>query len=519
MKNCLLLLSFCFCMIGFSQSYTYPGQVWVKLKPSFTLMEFNMYLNNDVALDKDWQRLVKELKISSIHHPFKSHDADVQRIYKVHFSYQIDPAFASAEINKLLDVAWAEPCQVYKTFTTPNDLDNKQSGYFNMLQASAAWTMKGTSLTTIAIIDDAIQSDHPDLAANIYTNPKEIPGNTIDDDSNGYVDDSHGYDVAASDTDVRPPNSLALLMLHGTHTAGIAGGVTDNTIGMASISYNTVRILPVKSSTLPNILTHVEEGIDYAVTMHPDVISMSFGGSDTSIIKTMKTLLEAAHKNGIMCVAAAGNEGQEIVTYPAAFDHVIAVGSVSIGDTVSSFSNYGNFIDMMAPGEKIYSTLPGISYPYGIQSGTSMSAPMVAGLVGLMRSTNPNLTADQLELCLKYSCDNIDQQNPTLVGKVGAGRVNALRAMECAGRNAIQAVEGGENIAIFPNPSHGQFNIILPQSWPQATLKVFDISGKEILADQLKTKNYKLETNLPPGFYFFQITSNTSSKVLKVVVD
>ena len=133
--------------------------------------------------------------------------------------------------------------------------------------------------------------------------------------------------------------------------------------------------------------------------------------------------------SGITFVAAAGNDNTSQVFYPAGYNYVISVASTTSSDSKSSFSNYGTWIDIAAPGSSIYSTIP--NNTYGTQSGTSMACPLVAGLCGLLKSYNPALTPDEIENCLDQSADNIDAQNPSYVGDLGAGRINALGALQC----------------------------------------------------------------------------------------
>ena len=283
----------------------------------------------------------------------------------------------------------------------------------------------GSANTVVAIVDDAVAITHPDLSPVIWTNSGEIPNNNVDDDNNGYIDDVEGYDVADQDSNPGPDSPISSYD-HGTHVAGIAGAASNNGTGVASIGYN-LSIMAVKSTTSASAITHGYEGVVYAVTAGADVVNMSWGGSGSST--TYQNVMNWANGQGVVLVAAAGNDGVSSTFYPAGYNNVISVASTTTGDVKSGFSNYGSWIDICAPGSAIYSTVPGGGYAY--KQGTSMASPMVAGLCGLMLSLNPGLLPSDIENCLTTTADNINSANPTYIGQLGAGRINALAAMNC----------------------------------------------------------------------------------------
>jgi serine protease len=155
---------------------------------------------------------------------------------------------------------------------------------------------------------------------------------------------------------------------------------------------------------------------------------MSWGGGGWSA--TYQTLFNIAKAKGIICVAAAGNSNTSTPMYPASYNHVISVAASANNDSRASFSNYGSTIDVTAPGVGIPSCLAGATNAYGNLSGTSMASPLVAGLCALMKCYNP-MPADSIEACLKRTCDNINAQNPSFIGQLGAGRINAFQALQC----------------------------------------------------------------------------------------
>ncbi len=331
--------------------------------------------------------------------------------------------------NREVDVI--EQLPEYHLFATPNDFDPKQWS-LTKISAEAAWDIsKGKSSIRVAIVDDAVDISHPDLKPAIWKNTGEIEGNNIDDDNNGYIDDIYGWDAADNDNNPHPPSFASTSEFsHGTHCAGIAAAATDNSIGIASIGYG-ISIIPVKTkldATTGKSLTHVFQGVEYAIVSKADIISMSWGGGGFS--SAFQELFNEAHRQGIVLIAAAGNDNISIPMFPASYNHVIAVAATSSNDKKAWFSNYGDWVDVAAPGVDIYSTVPG-NERYAHFSGTSMACPLVAGLAGLMKSRNPFAEPDDIELCLKESCEDIHASNPDYINLLGSGRINALNAVLC----------------------------------------------------------------------------------------
>ena len=333
-----------------------------------------------------------------------------------------------SQLNKISDIEYAEKVPLFKKTLTPNDPSYNSSNAWGLyqIQASTAWDVSvGNSNIIVAIVDDAVEITHSDLSPSIWTNPGEIPNNGIDDDNNGYIDDVNGFDVADDDNDPNPDSPISSYD-HGTHVAGIAGAATNNNTGIASIGFG-VSLLPVKATNSATAVTHGYDGVIYAVNAGAHVINMSWGGSNSST--TGQNIVDWAYNQNIVLVGAAGNDDVSTQHYPAAYTNVIAVASTTVGDAKSGFSNYGSWIDISAPGSAIYSTIPGNGY--ATKQGTSMASPMVAGLCGLMLSLNPTLPPSNIKSCLLNSADNIDAANASYVGQLGAGRINALAAMNC----------------------------------------------------------------------------------------
>ncbi len=289
------------------------------------------------------------------------------------------------------------------------------------ISATAAWhEFTGSTAVVVGIIDSGIDYTHPDLAANIWTNPNEIPGNGIDDDHNGYIDDIHGYDFVNNDGDPMDDHS------HGTHCAGTIGGVGDNGIGVAGVNWH-VRLMALKfldaggSGSTDNAI----RAVDYATTMGIQLTSNSWGGGGFS--QALLDAIRAADTAGISFVAAAGNASSDndtFANYPSNYDspNIIAVAATDHNDQLASFSNWGlTTVDLGAPGVDILSTQPGNTY--GLKSGTSMATPHVAGVMALIRGFYPSITAASAKTLLLARVDPI----PALSGRtVTGGRLNAF---------------------------------------------------------------------------------------------
>ena len=249
----------------------------------------------------------------------------------------------------------------------------------------------GDSSVVVAVIDTGVDYTHEDLKDNIWVNTKEIPGNGIDDDGNGYIDDVYGVDLETGRDSGMDDNG------HGTHVAGIIAA-SNNHIGVVGLAYN-VKLMPIKAGMASGFFTQsqIAEGILYAYNNGADVINMSFGGSASTI--AVQDALETAYTRCVL-VAAAGNDGAPNEgllarpTYPAALSYVMGVMSVDMRGVESGFTNYDvaayNSVEyeVYAPGSQILSTIPGNRY--ATWSGTSMAAPYVSAMAALLRSAYPD---------------------------------------------------------------------------------------------------------------------------------
>lgn len=256
--------------------------------------------------------------------------------------------------------------------------------------------------TIVAVIDSGVDYTHPDLAANMWINSAEIPGNGRDDDGNGYVDDVYGYDFT-SNTDVKAED-INSEYSHGTHCAGTIGAVTNNSVGIAGIgaasgkvSIMGLKVLSGRSGTGDTF--DLIRAIRYAEANGAHICNLSMGSyiSDRTLYNTI-----AASK--MLFVCAAGNDRINLDSqpiYPGCYDldNVICVGNMDRYGRVNSLSNYSStYVDIAAPGTDIYSTLPGGAY--GNMSGTSMAAPYVTGAAALLHSYYSDISAAEMRFLL-----------------------------------------------------------------------------------------------------------------------
>ena len=284
-----------------------------------------------------------------------------------------------------------------------------------------AWDIStGSSSVVVAVIDTGVMHTHSDLSSNIWNNTGEIPDNDIDDDGNGYIDDTWGWDFVNNDNDPTDDNS------HGTHVSGTIGATGNNAIGISGVNWQ-VKIMPLKAfnSTGYGFLSAEIDAIQYANEKGAVVISNSWGGSSFS--QSLKDVIDASPA---VVVCAAGNNASDndaAPYYPAGYSspNIIAVAATDHNDTFASFSNFGLIsVDLAAPGRNIWSTSNNGDYAY--KSGTSMATPHVSGVAALVKSVNQSLTAVQIKNIILSTVDI----KSSLSGKVSTGgRLNAYKAL------------------------------------------------------------------------------------------
>ncbi|HEX3029458.1 MAG TPA: S8 family peptidase [Clostridia bacterium] len=308
-----------------------------------------------------------------------------------------DPSVEYAQPNYKMDMfAASNPVGAYQwtTYSQSSAIDSEPGDFGYDIDLPQAWDItKGSKNVIVAITDTEVDITHRDLSQNIWTNKDEKPGNGIDDDGNGYIDDTQGWDFFNSDKTVFDTTGDT----HGTQVAGIISA--NNKKGLTGIAPG-VKILPLKfMQGNVGYTSDALEAIEYAEKEGASIMNCSWGSADPNV-----ALLDTMKNSKMLFVCAAGNNGNDSPVYPAAFGlkNILSVTAVSkgpSGEFIPYYANYGKYVDLAAPGSYIPSTCPGNSYCKA--SGTSMAAPFVAGTAALIKSVEPGITADELASRIK----------------------------------------------------------------------------------------------------------------------
>lgn len=371
----------------------------------------------DKAVDIDRVDFISKLKDTyGIYEMIQMHPNDpdelLRHTYQIKFNEWAKVEGLIKDIGRDSQIEYAEKKELHRNFLTPNDLGaNSTNGtgmwHLYTMNAEQAWDLStGDPNIVVAVTDNAILTTHQDLQNKVV----------------------QGYDAPTGSNDPNPCGTND--GNHGTHVSGTVGAETNNNLGVASIGYN-VSIMPIKIGNCSGALTHGYEGINYAGNNGADVVNMSWGGGGFS--NYGQNVCNAAFNQGTILVAAAGNDNASQQFYPAAYNNVIAVASTTTNDSKSSFSQYGTWISISAPGSAIRSTYATSNTAYNRIQGTSMASPNVAGLLGLMKSYVPSASNQDLINCLLSTADDIDGSNSNYLGQLGSGRINAFAALQCIG--------------------------------------------------------------------------------------
>lgn len=441
------------------------------------------------------------------------------RIYKITFKQDVNIEEALKAYSSNPDIEYAEPDYLHELHYLPNDpyfytkqwnLHNDSiynGSHYADIDAPEAWDVtRGDNKITIAIVDTGIQTDHPDLSSNL------IPG----------------YDIADNDPD--PSDYVG----HGTHVSGIAAAATDNGFGIAGVCPDC-NIMPIKVSTgTYNLIfqSNVINGIIYAVDNGADVINISIGGDASN---AYYDAILYAYNAGKVIVASAGNDSSDYIYYPAGYKEVIAVGASDNQDKRSFYSNYGYHVDALAPGTVIYSTCT--AGTWCDKFGTSMAAPHVAGVAGLLLSNNPALSPDQvkwhIELGAQDQAGDPAEDAPGWDKFHGWGRINAYNALQTISPGATFSTEStyadAYDKGIFPNSgdidTSFTFKVIyidennLAPAFVQTCFggncydMAADVSASPSLQDgnYINGEQYAFTTTFPQGGqdYYFSVSNGT----------
>ncbi|KXY78336.1 MULTISPECIES: S8 family peptidase [Bacillus] len=418
------------------------------------------------------------------------------QIQLVKFHTDINMKELIQKLNKIPNIEYAEPNYIVYPAASSND------SYYNYLwglknigqniqgsvgipnidiNVEKAWTKtEGSPNITIGIIDTGIDINHPDLKNSIWKNPGEIPGDGIDNDKNGYIDDIYGWDFVNNNNSVYDGTGDS----HGTHVAGTIAAAKNNTIGVAGVAPK-VKVMSLKflgnnGGTISNAI----KAIEYAKNKGVKITNNSWGGGGFS-----QTLYSAIQQSNSLFIAAAGNNGNntdQTPMYPAAYNlsNILSVASITNKGSLSSFSNYGKTsVDVAAPGTDILSTLPNNSY--GFYSGTSMATPHVSGVAALIQSAYPSYSPIEI----KNKIMNNTSPLSTLTNKVlTGGLINAGKALQTYQSIAYEAEPNNDLVSANSLPFNTPLNGSLNQNDTQDIFKL-EIPSKKDLSISVQNKN------------------------------
>ncbi len=446
-----------------------PDRIIVKLKEGTPALSFTRDRDGkiqtgideiDVALSECDAREMTPLFGGNRRFPESARQCGLDRIYEVGIPSPPNPERAARKFADNPFVEYAGTIGIQRIETTiPNDPSFGSQWALSQtndcdVDAPEAWDIgRGNSSVVLAVADTGVDWQHPDLGGsspylngNIWINSAEYYGTTgVDDDGNGYVDDIRGWDwvnvgnryvMPGEDGEV-PDNNPMDFQGHGTHCAGIASVVTNNGTGVAGIGWGC-RIMPLRVGWLESDgygyveMDYCAQAIVYAADNNAAGVNCSWTSSNEG---GLAEAVNYAVANDVLLSVAAGNDNTSSTTdnYLAATGKCIDVAATDASDVKASFSNYGSWVDVTAPGVNIYSTFYNYStgaHTYVSKSGTSMAAPHVLGLIGLIKGFNPALSAGQIKTIIFNSCDNLDAKNPSYKNKLGYGRINAFRALD-----------------------------------------------------------------------------------------
>jgi len=349
---------------------------------------------------------------------------DLENVFLVTLEAGQSVESAVARLGRDRSVVYAEPDYLASVCLIPSDPNYESMWNLLKIRAEEAWDVTtGSDSVIIAVVDTGIDYDHPDIVDRIWENAEEVGGvPLIDDDDNGFVDDERGWDFAYDDNDPMDGHG------HGTHVSGTIGASTNNYVGIAGVTWQG-KMMAVKglSDAGSGTDSDLTDAMRYAVDNGADVMNNSWGGIGVSQLE--QDAIDYAMAAGCIVVAAAGNDAVDAQWFaPAGQRDVVCVGATGSGDLRASFSNYGERVDVSAPGESILSLAAGGS-SYTYMSGTSMAAPHVSGALGLLIAEHPAWTIAQLVGQLDGTAEDIDGLNPDYAGLLGLGRIDLAESL------------------------------------------------------------------------------------------
>ncbi|PJA26146.1 MAG: hypothetical protein CO189_12390 [candidate division Zixibacteria bacterium CG_4_9_14_3_um_filter_46_8] len=447
-----------------------PNKIVVNFQPEVGILPIDNSSGKTLTGIAEIDQLNRDFSAFDMHRLFPgSKDEELKYYYVIRFADAPELEELLASYNALSIIEHVESVGIQPIYVVPNDPSYGTQWHLPKVSAPQAWDLEqGDAAVIIGIPDTGVDLDHPDLANHIWINDSEDINHNhqfdggdidnIDNDGNGYIDDVVGWDWVdnagwlCTDADCDTPDNNPMdYMGHGSHCSGIASAVTNNGAGVAGLDWNGT-IMPLRIGYQLLFVSGVVQmdwaasAINYATNKGVRVISCSWGSDNSGGIAAA---VDNAVAHGVLLFSAAGNDNNQTASYLCNRSDVVAVAATNSSDQKASFSNFGTWVDVCAPGENIYSTL--FDNTYANMSGTSMASPLAAGLAGLVTSQNPSLTPAQVAQRIYDSCDNIDPINPSYAGLLGYGRIDAY--------SAVAGGSPGPGVSVSMIPDNPPINI------------------------------------------------------------
>ncbi len=467
------------------------NKIWVGLDPGITISDAEI---NEFLSEYGLTNLISESR--------RKHQTNYWIFELTNASPDLVVEMAKAARN-VEGIQYLEPSVIYQTHYTPNDpLYNLQWGPY-VTYFDEAWdqTTGGNSYNVVAVIDDACDWNHEDLYDQVW----------------------YGWDYAMNDFDISPDDPLN--HKHGTHTTGTVAATINNNIGVAGMINDTVYFAKVG---LPDG-TLSDEGIvnayyDIAEIDRITAVNMSFGGSAPSTANEQG--VNFAWNNGKLLLVSSGNEGTGTISYPAAYPAAMAVGSIGTDGSqlgLATYSQFGNEQEISAPGGEtqfnygIVSCIP--LNEYESMQGTSMAAPHVTGLAGLLKHVNMDLTNADIRNIINATA--IDLGSPGWDVEFGYGMINAGQAVQAAlnGSVGVAELNNEDVLHIYPNPSSDQILVAKKIDFQKGSYDVIDITGKIIKSVSIGSQKLMSisVSELPAGVYILRMNSEIGTTATRFV--
>jgi len=456
-KKVYLVLVFVICFFVIFKLITSENEIGSDFVPGELIVKYQSNvqgMGHEVFLEDKNEFIIYE----NVNVPIAIEKIAYDEIYVLTFKDEENMQAILDEYAHIKEIEYVELNYRMKTFRVPNDTNYSLKYDLHTIGAEEAWNLSiGNSSIVIAIIDTGVDWNHPDLSAHIWNNTDEYC-NASDNDNNGYAGDCRGYDFVNVSSGCHSTEDCATedndpmdFHGHGTHTSGIAAAVTNNSLGIVGICWDCT-IMPVRAGYLDTNnngaldAADVVQALHYATDNNAAIISMSFGGTHSVAIQDA---INYSYNKSVILVASAGNNGANTQLYPCGYDNVICVAATDSDNTSASYSNYGTWVDIAAPGTSVWSTY--FDDRYTSESGTSMSAPLVAGAIGLLKTVFPGKNQSEIKQAINETGIAVDFSGTTI------NHLNIYNAF-------LELDNIAPNVALI-YPTNNKFNLTLNQTF------------------------------------------------------